>query len=493
MNRDFNEFNISILSDFYEYTMAQGYFNENLDNKITYFDIFYRENPDGASYAIFSGLEHLTQILNSMRFNDEDIEYFKSLNTFDDKFLNFLKNFKFECDIWSVPEGSVIFPYEPIMTVRGPAVQAQLIETIALLIINHESLIATKSNRIKRAAKGRAVMEFGARRAQGIDASVYGAKASYIAGIDGTSNVLTGKLFNIPVLGTMAHSWVQMFDTELEAFKAFAKSFPNNCVLLVDTYNTLQSGIPNAIKTFDEILKPMGIRPKGIRLDSGDLAYLSKQARKMLDNAGYEDAQIVVSNSLDEYTIRDLLHQGAQIDSFGIGERLITSKTHPVFGGVYKLVAIEENGKIIPKIKVSENVDKITTPGVKNLYRIYDRKTKKAEADLITLFDEKIDENKPISIFHPIYTWKTTTYEDYILRPMLKQIFKNGELIYKLPDIKEIREYCANEIESLWDEFKRFDNPHIYKVDLSKDLWELKNNLLKETIQKSKKAKKQSE
>lgn len=262
MNRDFNEFNISILSDFYEYTMAQGYFNENLDNKITYFDIFYRENPDGASYAIFSGLEHLTQILNSMRFNDEDIEYFKSLNTFDDKFLNFLKNFKFECDIWSVPEGSVIFPYEPIMTVRGPAVQAQLIETIALLIINHESLIATKSNRIKRAAKGRAVMEFGARRAQGIDASVYGAKASYIAGIDGTSNVLTGKLFNIPVLGTMAHSWVQMFDTELEAFKAFAKSFPNNCVLLVDTYNTLQSGIPNAIKTFDEILKPMGIRPK---------------------------------------------------------------------------------------------------------------------------------------------------------------------------------------------------------------------------------------
>ena len=294
MNRNFSKFNISILSDFYEYTMAQGYFNENLDNKVTYFDIFYRKNPDSASYAIFAGLEHLTEILNSMKFNDEDIEYFKSLNTFDDKFLNFLKNFKFECDIWSVPEGSVIFPYEPIMTVRGPAVQAQLIETIALLIINHESLIATKSNRIKRAAKGRAVMEFGARRAQGIDASVYGAKASYIAGVDGTSNVLTGKLFDIPVLGTMAHSWVQMFDTELEAFKAFAKSFPNNCVLLVDTYNTLQSGIPNAIKTFDEILKPMGIRPKGIRLDSGDLAYHSIQARKILDDAGYEDAQIVV-------------------------------------------------------------------------------------------------------------------------------------------------------------------------------------------------------
>ena len=357
MNRNFKEYNISILADFYEYTMAQGYFNENLENKITYFDIFYRNNPDSASYAIFSGLEHLVKILKSMEFNEEDIEYFKSLNTFDDKFIDFLKNFKFDCDIWSVPEGSVIFPNEPIMTVRGTSVQAQLIETIALLVINHESLIATKSNRIKRAAKGRAVMEFGARRAQGVDASVYGAKAAYIAGVDGTSNVLTGKLFNIPVLGTMAHSWVQMFDTELDAFKAFAKSFPNNCVLLVDTYNTLQSGVPNAIKTFDEVLKPMGIRPKGIRLDSGDLAYLSKQARIMLDEAGYEDVQIVVSNSLDEYTIRDLLHQGAMIDSFGIGERLITSKTNPVFGGVYKLVAVEEDGKIIPKIKVSENVD----------------------------------------------------------------------------------------------------------------------------------------
>lgn len=487
MNRNFKEYNISILADFYEYTMAQGYFNENLENKITYFDIFYRNNPDSASYAIFSGLEHLVKILKSMEFNEEDIEYFKSLNTFDDKFIDFLKNFKFDCDIWSVPEGSVIFPNEPIMTVRGTSVQAQLIETIALLVINHESLIATKSNRIKRAAKGRAVMEFGARRAQGVDASVYGAKAAYIAGVDGTSNVLTGKLFNIPVLGTMAHSWVQMFDNELDAFKAFAKSFPNNCVLLVDTYNTLQSGVPNAIKTFDEVLKPMGIRPKGIRLDSGDLAYLSKQARIMLDEAGYEDVQIVVSNSLDEYTIRDLLHQGAMIDSFGIGERLITSKTNPVFGGVYKLVAVEEDRKIIPKIKVSENVDKITTPGVKKLYRIYDKKTMKAEADLITLFDEKIDESKPISIFHPIYTWKTTTYEDYILRPMLKQIFKSGELVYELPDIEEIREYCKSEVEGLWDEFKRFDNPHIYKVDLSKNLWELKNNLLNETVKISKK------
>lgn len=482
MKNKYKEYNISILSDFYEYTMAQGYLNENIEEKITYFDIFYRKNPDDAGYAIFSGLEHIIEILNSMKFTDEDIEYFKSLNTFDNKFLKFLENFKFECDIWAVPEGSVIFPKEPIMIVRGPSVQAQLIETICLLILNHESLIATKSNRIVRAAEGRAVMEFGARRAQGIDAAVYGAKASYIAGVNGTSNVLTGKLFDIPVLGTMAHAWVQMFETELDAFKAFARSFPNNCVLLVDTYNTLQSGVPNAIKTFDEVLKPMGIRPKGIRLDSGDLAYISKQARIMLDNAGYEDVQIVVSNSLDEYTIRDLLHQGAKIDSFGIGERLITSRSTPVFGGVYKLVAIEENGKVIPKIKVSENVEKITTPGFKNLYRIYDKQTNKAEADLITLFDEKIDENSPLEIFHPIYTWKRKTYDNYILRPMLTKIFERGSLIYKLPTIEEVKAYCKEEVESLWDEFKRFDNPHIYKVDLSKNLWELKHNLLNETV-----------
>lgn len=484
MKNKYKEYNISILSDFYEYTMAQGYLNENIEEKITYFDIFYRKNPDDAGYAIFSGLEHIIEILNSMKFTDEDIEYFKSLNTFDNKFLKFLENFKFECDIWAVPEGSVIFPKEPIMIVRGPSVQAQLIETICLLILNHESLIATKSNRIVRAAEGRAVMEFGARRAQGIDAAVYGAKASYIAGVNGTSNVLTGKLFDIPVLGTMAHAWVQMFETELDAFKAFARSFPNNCVLLVDTYNTLQSGVPNAIKTFDEVLKPMGIRPKGIRLDSGDLAYISKQARIMLDNAGYEDVQIVVSNSLDEYTIRDLLHQGAKIDSFGIGERLITSRSTPVFGGVYKLVAIEENGKVIPKIKVSENVEKITTPGFKNLYRIYDKQTNKAEADLITLFDEKIDENSPLEIFHPIYTWKRKTYDNYILRPMLTKIFERGSLIYKLPTIEEVKAYCKEEVESLWDEFKRFDNPHIYKVDLSKNLWELKHNLLNETVKK---------
>lgn len=486
MKNKFNEYNVSILSDFYEFTMSEGYFNENIENKITYFDIFYRSNPDGASYSIFSGLEHLVDILKNLKFSKEDLEYFKSLNTFDDKFLNFLKNFKFTCDVWAVPEGSVIFPKEPIMTIKGPASEVQLLETIALLIINHESLIATKSNRIVRAAKGRPVMEFGARRAHGIDAAVYGAKASYIAGLCGTSNVLTAKLFNIPALGTMAHSWVQMFDTELEAFKAFAKSYPNNCVLLVDTYDTLQSGIPNAIKTFDEVLKPMKIRPKGIRLDSGDLAYLSKQARKMLDKAGYEDCKIVVSNSLDEYTIRDLFNQGAKIDSFGIGERLITSKSDPIFGAVYKLCAVEENEKIIPKIKVSENVEKITTPGFKQLYRIYDKETKKAQADLITLFDEKIDESKALEIFHPIYTWKRTSYENYTLRPMLKKIFEGGKLVYDLPDIEEVRKYCKQEVESLWDEYKRFDNPHIYKVDLSEKLWTLKRNMLNEAVKKAK-------
>ena len=486
MEKKFKLSNTSILSDFYEYTMAQGYFNEKIENKITYFDIFYRKIPDDASFAIFSGLEHIIEILDNLKFTKEDIEYFKSLNIFDDKFINFLENFKFECDVWSVPEGTVIFPNEPIITIKGPASQAQLIETICLLILNHESLIATKANRIKRAAKGRPVMEFGARRAQGIDAAVYGAKAAYIAGIDGTSNVLTGKLFDIPVLGTMAHSWVQMFKSEYDAFKAFTKSFPDNCVLLVDTYNTLQSGVPNAIKVFDEVLKPMGIRPKGIRLDSGDLAYLSKQARIMLDEAGYEDVSIVVSNSLDEYTIRELLHQGAKIDSFGIGERLITSKTSPVFSGVYKLVAVEENGKIIPKIKISENVDKITTPGFKKLYRIYNSDTQKAEADLITLHDEIINENEPLEIFHPIYTWKTTTYHNYTIRPLLEKIFENGKLIYNIPSIEEVKNYCKQEVDSLWEEFKRFDNPHIYKVDLSKKLWTLKNDLLNETIKISK-------
>lgn len=479
--------NIALLSDLYEYTMAQGYYNENMENTISYFDVFFRTIPDKGGYAIFAGLEHLIKLIESLDFSKDDIDYLKSLNTFSDEFLDFLENLKFTCDIWAVKEGSVIFPNEPIFTIKGPACQVQILETLCLLILNHESLIATKASRITRASKGRLIMEFGSRRAQGMDAAIYGARSSYIGGVDGTSNLIAGKMFGIPVFGTMAHSWIQMFDSEYEAFKSFAKSFPTNCVLLVDTYNTLKSGIPNAIKVFDEILKPMGIRPKGIRLDSGDLAYLSKQARIMLDEAGYPDAKIVVSNSLDEYTIRDLLHQGAQIDSFGIGERLITSKSSPVFGGVYKLSAIEKNEEIIPKIKVSENVDKISTPGFKKFYRIYDKKTNKAEADLITLHDEVIDDTKPLEIFHPLYTWKRTTYENYELRPMLNEIFKNGKLVYELPTINEIREHCKKELESLWDEFKRLDQPHIYKVDLSQKLWDLKNTLLNETVKQSKK------
>lgn len=479
--------NVSLLSDLYEYTMTQGYFNEGMENTISYFDVFFRTIPDKGGYAIFAGLEHFIDVIKNFKFNEDDIKYLESLNLFDDKFINFLINFEFKCDIWAVKEGSVIFPNEPILVIKGPAYQVQILETICLLILNHESLIATKATRITRASKGRLIMEFGSRRAQGADAAIYGARSSYIGGIDGTSNLIAGKMFNIPVFGTMAHSWVQMFDNEYEAFKSFAKSFPDNCVLLVDTYNTLKSGIPNAIKVFDEILKPMGIRPKGIRLDSGDLAYLSKQARIMLDNAGYEDVKIVVSNSLDEYTIRDLLHQGAQIDSFGIGERLITSKSSPVFGGVYKLAAIEKNGNLIPKIKISENVDKISTPGFKQFYRIYNNETKKAEADLITLFDEKIDDTKPLEVFHPLYTWKRTTYTDYTIKPMLNEIFKDGKLVYKLPTIDEIRENCKNELESLWDEFKRLDQPHIYKVDLSEKLWKLKNELLNETVKNSKK------
>lgn len=479
--------NISLLSDLYEYTMTQGYFNEGMENTISYFEVFFRTIPDNGGYAIFAGLEHFINIINSFKFDTEDIKYLKSLDLFDDKFISFLEKFEFKCDVWSVKEGSVIFPNEPILVIKGPAYQVQILETICLLVLNHESLIATKATRIARASKGRLIMEFGSRRAQGIDAAIYGARSSYIGGIDGTSNLIAGKMFDIPVFGTMAHSWVQMFENEYEAFKSFTKSFPENCVLLVDTYNTLKSGIPNAIKVFDEILKPMGIRPKGIRLDSGDLAYLSKQARIMLDKAGYNDVKIIVSNSLDEYTIRDLLHQGAKIDSFGIGERLITSKSSPVFGGVYKLCAIEKDGKLIPKIKVSENVDKISTPGFKQFYRIYNEENNKAEADLITLFDEKIDNTKPLEIFHPLYTWKRTTFTKYKLKPMLNEIFKNGNLVYKLPTINEIRENCKNELESLWDEFKRLDQPHIYKVDLSEKLWNLKNELLNETVKKSKK------
>lgn len=470
--------NLTLLADFYEFTMANGYLEEGLEDRITYFDLYFRKIPDNGGYVIVAGLQQLVEYLKNLHFTKDDIEYFRNKNIFSDRFLEYLADFKFECDVWAMPEGSVAFPNEPLVIVRGPAVQAQLIETMALLTINHQSLIATKSSRIVRAAKGRAVMEFGARRAQGADAATLGARAAFIGGVVGTSNTLTDKQYNVPALGTMAHSWVMMFDSELDAFKAYARAYPDDCTLLIDTYDTLKEGIPNAIKTFDEVLKPLGKRPKGVRIDSGDIAYLSKESRKMLDDAGYEDCGIVASNSLDEYTITDLFDQGAKLTSFGVGERLITAKSNPVFGGVYKLVAIEKEGKIEAKIKISENVEKITTPGFKQVYRIYDRNSHKANADLICMHSEEIDTNEPLEIFHPVYTWKRKTFTNFYVKELLVPIFEKGQCVYNLPSLEQIKEYCVKEVETLWEEVKRFEFPHIYIVDLSQKLWDQKERLL---------------
>lgn len=481
--------NLSMLADYYEFTMANGYLENGLEDTITYFDVYFRSIPDNGGFVITAGLEQLIDYLENLRFNDEDIEYFKSKNCFSDKFLDYLRNFKFECDVWAMPEGTVAFPNEPLMIVRGPAVQAQILETMALLTINHQTMIATKANRIVRAADGRPVMEFGARRAHGASAATLGARAAYIGGVAGTSNTLTDEKFNVPALGTMAHSWIMMFDNEYDAFKAYAEMFPDNCTLLVDTYNVLEEGVPNAIKVFDDILKPLGKRPQGIRIDSGDIAYLSKKARVMLDEAGYEDCGIVASNALDEYSIRSLLNnQGAKLDSFGVGERLITSRSHPVFGGVYKLVALEDkDGNVIPKIKISENVGKITTPGFKTVYRMYDKDSNKAEADLVCLYDEKIDEENPLEIFHPVHTWKRKTMSDFYTKKLLVPIYENGKLVYDKPSLQEIRAYTEKEIETLWPEIKRFENPHNYIVDLSLPLWKIKNDLLLESKSKNNK------
>lgn len=470
--------NLTLLADFYEFTMANGYLEEGLQDRITYFDLYFRKIPDNGGYVIVAGLQQFIEYLNNLHFTEDDIEYFRNKNLFSDEFLDYLANFKFECDVWAMPEGGVAFPNEPLVMVRGPAIQAQLIETMALLTINHQSLIATKASRIVRAARGRAVMEFGARRAQGADAATLGARAAYIGGVVGTSNTLTDKYYNVPALGTMAHSWVMMFDTELDAFKAYAKAYPDDCTLLVDTYDTLKEGVPNAIKTFDEVLKPLGKRPKGVRIDSGDIAYISKEARKQLDAAGYEDCGIVASNSLDEYTINDLFDQGAQLNSFGVGERLITAKSNPVFGGVYKLVAIEKDGKIEAKIKISENVEKITTPGFKQVYRIYDRESHKANADLICLHSEEIDTSEPLEIFHPVHTWKRKTFTNYYVKELLIPVFEKGKCVYQMPTLDEIKDYCVKEVDTLWDEVKRFEFPHIYIVDLSQKLWDLKDDLL---------------
>lgn len=472
--------NLTMLTDFYEITMANGYFEHGLKDKIAYFDMFFRKVPDDGGFALMAGVKQLIDYFNNLKFYDEDIEYLRNKNIFSEGFLDYLRNFKFECDVWAIPEGTPIFPYEPIVIVKGPVIQAQFIETMVLLTINHQSLIATKANRIVRAAGGRAVMEFGSRRAQGYDGAMLGARAAYIAGCTGTACTIVDRDFCIPALGTMAHSWVQLFPTELDAFRAYARTYPENCLLLVDTYNVLKSGVPNAIKVFREEVVPKGYRPKGIRIDSGDITYLSKEARKMLDDAGFPDALIVASNSMDEYVIRDVLVEGAMVDMFGVGERLITSKSEPVFGGVYKLAAVEENGRIIPKIKVSENVEKITNPCFKQVYRLYSRENNKAIADVITLADENIDDTRPYTIFDPEYTWKRKRITDFYAKKLLVKIFEKGKCIYNSPDIVDIRKYCAEQIGTLWDEVLRLENPHRYYVDLSKPLWDIKAKLLDE-------------
>ncbi|HLS53420.1 MAG TPA: nicotinate phosphoribosyltransferase [Tissierellaceae bacterium] len=469
-----NSRNLSMLADFYEFTMANGYLENNMEDEIAYFDMFFRSIPDDGGFAIMAGVQQLIEYLNG------DIEYFRSKGIFKEKFLNYLKDFEFTCDVWAIPEGTPIFPMEPIVIVRGPVVQAQMIETMILLTINYQSLVATKANRMVRAAQGRPVIEFGSRRAHSYEAAIYGARAAYIGGCIGTANTIVDRDYGIPALGTMAHSWVQMFPTELDAFRAYARVYPDNCYLLVDTYDTLRTGIPNAIKVFNEEIVPRGYRPKGIRIDSGDIAYLSKQARKMLDEAGFPDCTIMASSSLDEYSIRNLINQNAAIDSFGVGERLITARSEPVFGGVYKLTTVEKDGEIIPKIKISENVEKITTPGFKQVHRFFDRETNKAIADLVSLHHETVDDSKPYEIFHPLFTWKRKTVRNFYARKLLVKIFDKGQQVYQSPSIHKIRDYCQDQIELLWPEVKRFEKPHEYFVDLSQDLWDIKDKLLKE-------------
>ncbi|MEF9951256.1 MAG: nicotinate phosphoribosyltransferase [Clostridium sp.] len=471
--------NLTLLVDFYELTMANGFLKSGVGNKIAYFDLYFRKVPDNGGFCIFAGLQQLIEYLKHISFSENDIKYLESKNLFDDEFIDYLREFNFECDVWAVHEGTPVFPNEPLVTVRGPVIQAQFIETMMLLTINHQTLIATKTNRIVRAALGRNVMEFGSRRAQGYDGAIFGARAAYIGGCSSTACTIAEKMFGVPAVGTMAHSWVQLFDSELESFRAWASAYPENSLLLVDTYNVLKSGVPNAIKVFKEELLPKGIKPLGIRIDSGDITYLTEKSREMLNENGLEDCQIVVSNSLDEYIIRDVLSQGAKIDSFGVGERLITSKSEPVLGGVYKLVALEDNGQIIPKIKISENPEKITTPGFKQVYRLFDKNTNKAIADLITFHDEVINENEPIEIFHPIYTWKRKKVENFYCKRLLNEVFVKGKCVYTSPSTKEIREYAKDEIDTLWDEVLRFDYPHKYYVDLSLNMWDMKHSLLK--------------
>lgn len=471
--------NLTMLTDFYELTMANGYLANGMGDEIAYFDMFFRRVPDGGGYAIMAGVEQVVEYLKNLKFEKEDIEFLRGKGCFSEEFLEYLENFKFSCDVWAIEEGTPIFPHEPILTVRGPVIQSQFIESMVLLIINHQSLIATKASRIVRSAAGRPVMEFGTRRAHGSSAAIYGARATYIAGCAATACTIADREYGIPATGTMAHSWVQMFPTEYDAFKAYAEVYPDNCVLLVDTYNVLKSGVPAAIKVFKE-MKPKSM---GIRIDSGDITYLTKKARKMLDDAGLSECKIVISNSLDEYIIRDVLLEGAQIDSFGVGERMIAAKSEPVFGGVYKLVALEDkNGNIIPKIKVSENVEKITNPGFKTLYRLFDKDNNKALADVITVDGENLPkecgEGEGYEIFDPNAIWKRKTLTNFYAKNIRVPLFLNGECVYKSPGIEEIKKNCEEQMKTLWDEMLRFENPQTYYVDLSQALWDMKEELL---------------
>ena len=479
--------NMTMLCDFYELTMSNGYFNNGYKDRTVIFDVFFRRVPDQGGFAIAAGLQQLIEYIEDLHFTEEDIEYLRGRNLFCEEFLEYLKNFRFTGDIYAVPEGTPVFPKEPLVVIKAPAIEAQLIETFTLLTINHQSLIATKANRVVRAAQGRTVLEFGSRRAQGADAAIVGARAAYIGGVDGTACTISDQLYGVPAGGTMAHAWVQMFDTEYDAFKTYCEIYPTNATLLVDTYNTLKSGIPNAIRAFNEVLKPLGITKCGIRLDSGDMAYLSQKARQMLDEAGWTDCKISVSNSLDEYLIRDLLLQDAKIDMFGVGERLITARSEPVFGGVYKLVAVEnEEGEIIPKIKVSENVEKITVPHFKKLWRFYGNDTGKAIADYMTVYDETVDDSGDLEIFDPYATWKKKVVYDFNAKELLVPIFIGGKRVYESPSLQEIRAYCMEQVDTLWDEVKRFDNPHKYYVDLSDKLWNIQHELLEKSQQVSK-------
>ena len=473
--------NMTMLCDFYELTMANGYYLTGKKDTISYFDVFFRSIPDKGGFAITAGLQEVVEYIQNLHFTEEDISYLRSKNLFDEGFLDYLRGFRFTGDVWAIPEGTPVFPNEPILTVRAPAMEAQFIETYVLLALNHQSLIATKANRIVRAAEGRTVLEFGSRRAQGASAAINGARACYIGGVNGTACTISDERYGVPAGGTMAHSWVQMFDSQYEAFKKYCEIYPNNAVLLVDTYNTLRSGIPDAIRAFNEVLKPLGIKKCGIRIDSGDMAYLTRKAREMLDEAGWTECKISVSNSMDEYLIKDILNQGAQIDLFGVGERMITAKSEPVFGGVYKVCAVEdEQGKIIPKIKVSENVGKITNPHYKKVWRFYGRDTGKAIADYLSLYDETVDDSGDFEIFDPENVWKRKVVYDFEAKELQVPIFRKGELVYDLPNLEQIRAYCAQQVDTLWDEVKRFDNPHSYYVDLSQRLWDIKQMMLLE-------------